>query len=502
MPQRIFLSIDLGTQSARVACFDEAGHRLGMAETGYETRFPRSGWAEQHPDDWWRAICACSRQVVAQIPAGSEVVAVCVGATSSTVLPIDANGEPLDDAILWMDTRARKECAVVNETEHSILRYSGGGTSVEWMLPKTLWMKRNTPTLYESADKIVEALDWINWRLCGRLVASKCNATCKWSYADSEGGFADDLFRDIGFAEYEDKWPKTVLAMGEPIAPLTAQACLALGIEGHPMLVQGGIDAHVGMLGLGVVIPGLLAVIMGTSFVHLGLSAQPLFIPGIWGPYPNAVVPGYSLLEGGQTSAAAITRWFRDCFAKDLGDNAYTILAKEAAEIPPGADGLVALDFWQGSRTPFCDPDLTGAMWGMDLHHTRGHMYRAVLESVAHGTRQILTAFAKGGHTVTSMTVCGGATKNPLWLQIIADVCQTPIVLTQDPDAVLLGGAVAASVGLEVHADFHAAAQAMVRKRSVINPDAGAARIYDVAHERYLATHEALAPLMHAMKKG
>jgi len=500
--RNVFLSIDLGTQSARAGCFDETGLRLSMAEETYETSFPRAGWAEQKPGDWWKAICRCSQKALAELPAECRVTAVCAGATSSTVLAMDATGAPLGDAILWMDVRSREEAAMVNGVGHPILRYCGGGVSAEWMLPKTLWLKKHRPDLYAGAYRIVEALDWLNFKMTGRLAASKCNATCKWTYCDAEGGFVDEFFKEIGFPEYREKWPVDVVPMGEPLAALTPEACRELGIKGEPALIQGGIDAHVGMTGLGAVVPGVLAVIMGTSFVHLGLSREREFIPGLWGPYSNAVVPNHSLLEGGQTSAGAITRWFKDVFAKDLGCEAYAKLAAEAAGTEPGADGLIALDFWQGSRTPICDPDLRGAIWGMDLHHSRGHMYRAVLESVAHGTRNILSAFARGGYQVDGMAVCGGVVKNPLWLKIIADVCQTPVILTRDPDAVLLGAAMTAAVGVGAHADYEAAAKTMVHRVQVVHPDPGNAAVYDEAHARYLRTCEALAPLMRSMRKA
>ncbi len=501
MAQKVLLSIDLGTQSARAACFDEKGQRLSMAEKVYDTFYPNPGWAEQSPVDWWSCLCECTANAFSQL-SDAQVIAVCIGATSSTVLAVDKQGEPMGNAILWMDTRSRAEVARVNKTQHPILRYCGGGVSVEWMLPKTLWLKKNCPDLYNSSHKIVEALDWLNYKFCGQWTSSQCNASCKWTYSDVEGGFAEDFFKEIGFPEFHEKWPTDVKTMSEPLGQMIPEAVEALGIKGAPIVVQGGIDAHVGMIGLGTVVPGILGVIMGTSFVHLGLSEKPMFIDGLWGPYSNAVVPGYSLLEGGQTSAGAITRWFKDVFAKDLGDEAYALLAKEAAEAPPGCDGLTVLDFWQGSRTPVCDPDLTGAMWGMDLHHTRGHMYRAVLESVAHGTRNILDAFSNGGYHVDSMAVCGGVTKNPFWLQIIADICQTPIVLTKDPDAVLLGGAITASVGAGIYGDFKTAADVMVRKLDVVTPDTGMASVYDESHRYYLETFEAVAPLMRERRKG
>ncbi len=502
MARNVFLSIDLGTQSARAGCYDETGLRLSMAEAAYETLFPQAGWAQQRPDHWWRAICACVRQAAAALPDDCRIAAVSAGATSSTVLAMDAAGNPLCDAILWMDVRSREEVARINATGHPILRYCGGGVSAEWMLPKTLWLKKHAPDLYAGAYKIVEALDWLNFKLSGKLAASKCNATCKWTYSDVEGGFVDEFFKEIGFAEFREKWPTQVVPMGEPLAPLSRQACKELGISGEPALIQGGIDAHVGMTGLGAVVPGVLAVIMGTSFVHLGLSRERVFIPGLWGPYSNAVVPDHSLLEGGQTSAGAITRWFKDVFAKDLGNEAYAKLAAEAAATGPGADGLIVLDYWQGSRTPVCDPDLRGAVWGMDLHHTRGHMYRAVLESVAHGTRNILSAFARGGYAVDGMAVCGGVVKNPLWLSIIADVCQTPVILTRDPDAVLLGGAMTGAVGVGAHKSYEAAAATMVHRVKTVRPDPSKAAVYDEAHGRYLATYEALGPLMRSMRKA
>lgn len=133
--QDIFFSIDLGTQGARVACFDKAGGRLAVAEQGYETRYPKPGWAEQSPKEWWQAICSCAKRVMAELPKDVKVTAVCIGATSSTVLAVDKDGNPMGDAILWMDTRSRSQCDKINATGHKALYPSGGAVSVEWMLP-------------------------------------------------------------------------------------------------------------------------------------------------------------------------------------------------------------------------------------------------------------------------------------------------------------------------------------------------------------------------------
>ena len=295
--------------------------------------------------------------------------------------------------------------------------------------------------------------------------------------------------------------------MGEEVGELTAAAADQLGLYQSVKVVQGGIDAHTGMLGLGVTEPGSLAVTMGTSFVHLALTYKPLYAPGLWGPYPNVITANRWLIEGGQISAGSITKWYQDNFAKDLaldGDKVYAQLAEEAAGAPPGADGLVVLDFWQGNRTPYRDPALSGTIWGLNLHHSRGHIYRAILEAVGYGTRNILQVFKEHGHPVKELVACGGVTKNPIWLRIIADICQVPITITRFSEAGILGSAVAASVGSGYYQDFTEAGKQMVIRDRVVEPNTENKQIYDFYFEKYQATYQALAPLMHSManRKG
>ena len=405
------MGIDVGTEAGRVGVFNSQGDLLAMAAAPYETEHPWPGWAEQNPFDWWQAICNCSREVTEKIKGQGSVCAVAVCATSATVLAVDQSGLPLENAIIWMDSRAGKECRDINATRHEILKFSGGEVSVEWMVPKRLWLKRNRKDLYSQASMIVEALDWINFKLSGVWAISKCNAGCKWNYVDTQDGWNSDFFRRIGLEDFSEKWPQNVLAMGETVGYLTRDACMELGLSEVPLLVQGSIDAHTGMLGLGVTRSGQMAVIMGTSFVHLALSDKPIFARGLWGPYPNVVVPDQWLLEGGQISAGSITGWFRDHLAKDLfnsGDQAYQVLAEEAKAAPPVSEGLIALDFWQGNRTPFRDSSLSGAIWGLQLHHKRGHVYRAVLEAVGYGTKNVLQVFEQNGFQANKVIACGG----------------------------------------------------------------------------------------------
>jgi FGGY-family pentulose kinase len=497
------MGIDVGTQAGRVGIFNSRGDLLAMASASYETNYPKPGWAEQNPFDWWHAICKCSREVVEKVKGRGNVGAIAVCATSSTVLAVDSAGLPLGNAIIWMDSRAGKECRTINATRHDILKYSGGEVSVEWMVPKRLWLKRNRSDMYSRAAMIVEALDWINYKLTGVWAISKCNAGCKWNYVDTENGWNVDFFRQIGLEDFAEKWPSKVLAMGEAIGHLTKDACRDLGLSESPLLVQGSIDAHTGMLGLGVTETGELAVIMGTSFVHLALSDKPVFAKGLWGPYPNVIVPDLWLLEGGQISAGSITRWFRDHLAKDIvdgGDRAYQRLAEEAKNVPPGSEGLIVLDFWQGNRTPFRDPQLSGAIWGLRLNHERGHVYRAILEAVGYGNKNVLQAFRKNDFQPKKIIACGGAVKNDLWIQIIADICQMPITITRETEAVLLGAAVNASVGSGFYGSFTDACRQMVSDVRIVQPNEENREVYSYYFKKYLETHEVLRPMMSRME--
>lgn len=503
MGKPLVLGADFGTQGVRTAVFEPDGNCLKMAFASYDTKYPGPGLAEQDAGDWWRALKSALAQSLVGINS-SDIKGMSIGATSSTVLPIDREGKPLIPAILWMDTRATRQAEVINNTGHPILKYSGGQDSVEWMLPKTLWLKENRPDIYTQAYRIVEELDWINYRLTGRLVASRCTATCKWNYADKMGGWSDEFMEDIGLNDFREKIPTEVLPIGGSIGEITSGVAAELGLPEGIIVFQGGIDAHMCMLGLGVVNPGQMGIIMGTSFVHLALTKEPIFHPGLWGPYPGAVIEGLWLLEGGQVSSGSLTRWFKDQLAGDLannntGEDPYAILARQAAEVPPGSEGLIMLDTWQGNRTPYRDPLVRGAAVGLTLSHTRAHLYRAMLESVAYGTRNILEEFSEAQCPVNQLVASGGVLKNPVWMQIIADVTGVPIRKTRFNEAGVLGCAVAASAGLGFYKDLQEAAGVMVGYGETVLPNQKNIDLYSFYFEGYKRAYKLLAPEMHRM---
>jgi FGGY-family pentulose kinase len=503
------IGIDSGTQSLRAGLFDLTGQPLVYAVREYPIAYPRVGWAEQNPDDWWRTAAETVSECMAKSGARPEdVVGISADGTSCTVVCVDRRGNPVRPGILWMDVRAHQQAERVTATGHPVLKYVGGKESAEWMLPKALWLKEHEPQSYEKADRIVESTDFLMHKLTGRWAASLCNVTCKWNYASPEGGYPVSLLDALGLPELRQKWPDEVLAMGDPAGELTAEAAKALGLRPGIPVAEGGIDAYTGMLGLAVTRPGRMALVMGSSTCHMALSDRPIFGTGVWGPYPDALLRGTWVLEGGQTATGSIVKWFKDNFAHPAqaaaaaqGRSPYELLDEEAAKVSAGSEGLVVADWWQGNRTPIRDPLVRGAIWGLGLKHTPAHIFRAIYEGTAYGTRHILEDLAAHGFQATEIYACGGGAKSALWLQIHADVCGLPIHLTAVPEATTLGSAICAAVGAGRFPSLDEAARAMVRVTSTVRPDDKNRDTYDFYYRKYIATYDALAPSMHEVTR-
>lgn len=499
------LGIDCGTQSLRSAIFDLKGNMIASASREYPIDFPRVSWAEQRADDWWDSARETVPKCLAEAGLGpADIVGVSIDGTSCTVVVTKRDGTPLRPVILWMDQRAHQEAAEITATKDPVLKYVSWQESPEWMLPKALWLKRHEAEVYEQAELIIEGTDWLMYRLTGEWAASLNNVTCKWNYARPEGGWAEGLLKTMDLSELKDKWPETVLSMGDRAGELTQAAADDLGLKAGTPVAQGGIDAYAGMLGLGVVHPGRMALVMGSSTCHLALCAEGLFDSHVWGPYPDCLLPDTWVLEGGQTATGSIVKWFADNFAagqaaqaKSDGVEVYEVLDRQAAEVPVGCEGLVLIDYFQGNRTPIRDPLARGALWGLSLRHTVPHIFRAIYEGTAFGTRHILEDLQQAGYRAEAIYACGGGTRSDLWMQIHADACRVPICLTQEPEATALGTAVCAAVGAGEFANPVEAGEAMARVTRTIDPNPENGEAYDFYYDKYVRTYPGLKDLMH-----
>jgi ribulokinase len=386
------------------------------------------------------------------------------------------------------------------------LRYVSNVVSPEWMLPKALWLKRHKKAIYQQAGRIVECTDWFMFRLTGEWTLSLNNVAAKWSYIRPEGGWSGNLLRQVGLDDLPSKWPTAIVPLGKGEARLAAGAAKEWGVPAGTPVAQGGIDAYLGMLGMGAVGAGDLAMIMGSSTCHLAMSSRPVLGSGMLGCYPDAVVEGLYTLEGGQTATGSILNWYRQHLAGNetqeaerAGRNVYEVLDAKAAAVPPGCDGLVCLDYWQGNRCPLKDPRARGVLWGLTLAHGPGHLFRSIYEATAFGTRHILEDLQSHGFAVNRVFAGGGGAKSRLWLQIHADVLGRSIVLPRDSEACALGSALVAAVHTGHYPDLDHAAKQMVQIAEVIDPQPAHQRVYDYFYKKYRDTYPALRSLMHSM---
>ena len=501
----LFLGLDVGTQSLRAALFDANGHCRASGTSQLDTWHAQPGWAEQDAEQWWLAARAAVRKALARAGAAAEDVAgIGLDCTACTVLPCRRDGTPLRRALLWMDQRAVREAEEISATGDATLRYVSGVVSPEWMLPKAAWLTRNEPKVYAQSERMVECTDWFMHRLTGAWTLSLNNVTVKWNYARPDGGWSKALLARIGLADLPDKWPPAIVPLGKGEARLGSRAAQDFGLKVGTPVAQGGIDAYVGMLGLGAVGVGDVAMIIGSSTCHLAMSKTGLFGSGMLGCYPDAVVEGLYTLEGGQTATGGILDWYRRHFAgnesaeaEQTGRNAYEVLDDKAALVAPGSEGLVCLDYWQGNRCPRKDPRARGAFWGLTLAHGPGHVFRAIYEATAFGTRHVLDDLASHGFRIGRLFAGGGGAKSRLWLQILADVLGQPIHLPREAEASALGSALVAAVHCGHFASLDVAAENMVEISSVVDPWPENKRVYDECYQRYLATYPALKALMH-----
>ncbi len=490
------IGIDGGTESLRARVFDLAGRCVGNATSPYETRFAPGARAEQNPEDWWAAAGLAVRAAVAEAGVPSaQIEAVSLATTCCTVVALDAQGRALRPAILWMDMRASAEAADVLATGDAALAVNGAGegpVSAEWMIPKALWLARNEPAVFAQAQTICEYQDFMTLRMTDRRTASLDNASIRWHYATTRGGWPASLVRALGVEALLEKWPAEVLAPGAVIGPLTAAAAEHLGLPASVQVVQGGADALIGMIGLGVAYPGQLALITGSSHLQFGVSDQPCHVPGLWGTYKDAVYPGRYILEGGQTSTGSIIAWLRRLAGGNLD---LAALNEQAAALPPGAEGLLVLDHFQGNRTPHTDPLARGAIVGLSLHHGMTHIFRAALEGIGFGTRAIIDKMREAGFGAAEIIAGGGATNSPLWLQIHADTANLPVSVPDVSEVPSLGAAVLAAVGSGHFASIDEGIAAMVRPGRRIEPIPANVARYEEIYARYSALYPALKPL-------
>jgi len=513
-----FIGIDVGTGSARAGVFDGVGQLLGAASAPISTHRPRPSFAQQSSAEIWAAVCEAARQACAAAKVAPETVsAIGFDATCSLVVNDAAGGPvsvcpdatPQQDVILWMDHRAIDDAEAINATGADVLAHVGGRISPEMEIPKLRWLKRELPQAWGRAARFWDLPDWLAHRACGTQTRSLCSAVCKWTYLGHRGtvgeGWDTAFLCSVGLedlAQNQAAIGTEFAAPGARLGVLSAQAAAELGLHQGVAVASGMIDAYagaLGTLGAGAQVAGgaQLALIAGTSSCHILTTPQPLFVPGVWGPYFSVLLPGVWANEGGQSAAGALIDAVieRHSASIALGAQAraegkrIAELLDERLESIGGETALLTRDRhvqpdFHGNRSPLAEPWRKGAISGLTLQSDADDLaldYLATLQALAYGTRHILEEIRASGAEVSTLVVSGGLARNMLYLREHADATGCTLLVPEQSEPVLLGAALMAAVAAGAQPDLPTAMAAMSGPARAIVPRGGAIAAYHTA---------------------
>ncbi|MEM6657536.1 MAG: FGGY-family carbohydrate kinase [Pseudomonadota bacterium] len=506
-----FVGVDVGTGSARAGVFDGSGTLLASHKHDIQMWRETGDVAEQSSDDIWQAVCACVRGAVngAGIDAG-QVKGLGFDAACSMVvvdrdmqpLSISASGDVARNVIVWMDHRATDQAARINATGHAVLDYVGGRISPEMQTPKLLWIKENMPQTFGAAGQFFDLPDFLTWAATESLTRSACTVTCKWTYLGHEDRWDDGYFRQIGLAELPSenfaRIGQQIVAPGTPLAQgLTAEAAAQMGLNQNTPVAAGLIDAHAGGVGTVGADPNngpeaTMAYVFGTSACTMSTSASAHKVPGVWGPYYSAMVPGMWLSEGGQSAAGeAIAHLISihpacanaSALAQTKGTNLQTYLlheverrVSEPSQAVDLAGARIIVPDFLGNRAPYADPGATGVISGLTLAKDIEDLivtYVAAVLGVGYGMRQIMEAQAAHGVNPSTVAISGGAGESPTIKQLLADASGVPVVSTKSPEPVLLGAAMLGAMASGAQETLGHAMAAMSSVEARVSPASG-----------------------------
>jgi xylulokinase len=470
-----FFGIDVGTSGVKGLAVDAEGRVLARAGSAYPLSAPRAGWAEQDPEDWWRAASGALAELrsAAGVPAGIGLSGQMHG-----LVALDASGRVLRPAILWNDQRTAAECEEIEQAvgRRRLIELTGNRALTGFTAPKLLWLRRHEPGVYARIARIALPKDYVRLRLCGEHATDVSDASGTLLLDVAGRRWSEEV---LGALEVDPSWLPRVLE-----SPSVSGATR----DGVPVAAGGG-DQAAGALGVGVVAPGPASVVLGTSGVVFAALERFAADPeGRVHAFCHAV-PGVWHAMGVMLSAGASLRWLREVMAPGVS---YDELVAEAARWPAGSDGLVFLPYLAGERTPHADPDARGVFAGLGVRHDRGALVRAVLEGVAFGLRDSLDLVRELGTVRGAGRVSGGGARSDLWLEIVASVLETALERVAVDEGAAFGAAILAGVAAGAWPDVATGVSATVAPRGQIEPVPEWSERYREERERYRALYPAV----------
>ncbi len=501
--EKYLLGIDIGTSACKTAIFNRQGEVIASSSEEYQVFYPKPGYAEQNPDDWWEAVCKSIKAVLTKAGIDNrDIAAVGVDGQSWSAVAIDKEGKVLINTPIWMDTRSDAICRRLNNELGADVVFNLAGNSLQssYTTAKILWYKEELPDMYKHVYKILQSNSFIVYRLTGVLSQDKSQGYGLHCFDMHTGEWSEDMCSRLGIPT---GFLPDIYECHQVVGNVTKAAAGQCGLAAGTPVVAGGLDAACGTLGAGVIHPRQTqeqgGQAGGMSICLDKYSADPRLI------LSYHVVPRLWLLQGGTTGGGGVMRWIEKEFAdlereeaKSLGKSSLALLDDAAAKVNPGSDGLIFLPYMAGERSPIWDVNAKGVYFGLDYSKTKAHLVRAAMEGVAYSLRHNLEVAKAAGAEVKVLRAMGGAANSILWTQIKADITGLPIVAVASDTATTLGAAILAGVGVGYYSDFDEAVKLTVRVKRQHEANSRNREIYDKGYKTYLKLYNNLKEIMHS----
>lgn len=493
------MGIDLGTSGTKTVLFDRDGREIASATREYPLLQKQNGWAEQEPDDWWRAARESIRQVMTDSGvAPADVKGVGLSGQMLSLVLLDEENRVLRPAILWCDGRTGAECREITERvgAQRMVEITANPALVSFTAGKLLWVRRHEPELFARVRHAMLAKDYVRFRLTGEFACERSDASGT-NLMDVPGGcWSQEVLRAL---EIDPALLPPILESADMAGRITPEAAELTGLLPGTPVAAGAADNCAAAVGTGVVAEGSAFITIGTSSVIFAQSAQvEVDPPGRLQTY-CAAVPNAWALTSCALSAGLSLRWLRDqCCAEECreaarrGVGVYQVMDEQAAQSPIGSNRLIFLPYLMGERSPILDADARGAFIGLSAMHERRDMIRAVMEGVVFSLRQNMDLLRSMGVAPEKVRLCGGGARSALWRQMLADVLNLPVSTVQSEESPALGAAILAGVACGVYADVPSACALLVREGETVQPDPARHAAYEPFFRLYCAMYPAL----------
>ena len=489
----LLLGVDIGTSSCKTALFDPEGKVVAQGGCEYPVSYPRKGWAEQDPAQWWEGVCRAVREMISDNGIDpAEIAGIGTDGQSWSAIALDREGNVLCPTPIWTDTRSEEICRETEDrlTAEKLFGLCGNPAKPGYTWPKILWYRKHRPEVFEKTEKILQSNSYIVYRMTGEITQDISQGYGLACFDMRKGCWDEEMCETLGIPR---RMLPEIVPCHQIVGRLTGEAAKQMGLrEGIPV-AAGGLDAACGTLGAGVVSPGQTqeqgGQAGGMSICIDQYAADPRLILGFH------VVPGRWLLQGGTTGGGGALKWLRETMCPELSFAEMSALA-ETAE--PGSGGVTFLPYMAGERSPIWDPNACGVFFGLNFGVTRAQMIRACMEGVAYSLRHNLETAAEAGARAGVLRAMGGSANSRIWTQIKADVTGCGIEVPGSDTATTLGAAMLAGVGTGVWQGFEEAARQTIRVNRTYEPDPAVKEIYDRGYETYRKLYGNLKDLMNA----